>query len=274
MAEPIHNWLRTIANRMIADFEAASEFQHDGSRGTAREATVVHEFLDRYVPGHVSIVHSGEIRSSHGDVSRQQDVAIVDRMTPPLYRADLYQVLPIECVYITGEVKSVLNGRRLTDAWENARSVKVMRKSAVRISRNVERGAPAWGLTAYDQQWNSFPAASFLFATDSSVKLSTLAKRLYELGALTVPEHRIDAIFVLRKGILGWADPESARLQFRPDRESKVLIAECRPEQVLLWMQHWLWDILGDVWRTPPDLSAYISDQTLSTSWTIYDPSV
>ncbi len=260
-------WLRSVAARMIADFESASHIAHRSSRGTAREATVVHEFLDRYVPGHVGVVHSGEIRSVSGQVSRQQDIVIVDKMTPPLYRDDSYQVLPIECVYVTGEVKSRLDTGELESAWNSAASVKSMSKDAIRIPRNTVVVGTG-GLQAYGRSWNHFPVASFLFATDS-IGLRTLAEKLGELRNQTAPEHRIDAVFVLRQGVLGWAGPDQ-QLQYRPSIDADVLMAECTPERVLMWMQHWLWDIVSDAWRTPLDLRAYVGDLTLATKWGIY----
>jgi len=65
-------------------------------------------------------VRGGEVRSAQGETSGEQDILIVDPRTPPLYGRD-YQVVPIECVHVVGEVKSNLTVRDLEETWRRLR---------------------------------------------------------------------------------------------------------------------------------------------------------
>ncbi|MFJ5611942.1 DUF6602 domain-containing protein [Streptomyces sp. NPDC093221] len=92
---------------MRADFEQSKVFSHNGEAGTSREV-LVRSFLSSCLPAHVQAIHNAEIVASDGGVSRQCDVVVVNRETPPLTSLDGYRVIPNECVYGLVEVKTNL----------------------------------------------------------------------------------------------------------------------------------------------------------------------
>lgn len=90
---------------------------HLGERGTNDEARI-RDFLTKVLPERFS-VGTGFVVCSERDVppSNQMDIVISDCFwNAPLHREFLANVYPVEAVYATVEVKSVLTKKRLTDA--------------------------------------------------------------------------------------------------------------------------------------------------------------
>lgn len=269
-------WLHGVARRMVSDFEDTAGIKHRGSKGTAREEVLIREFLEKYVPGHVQVVHSGEIRSADGLVSSQQDVLIVDPATPRLYSDDDYQVIPIECVHCVGEVKSHLGCSELAKAWASSAAVKHMPKTAYRRRGDGQLG-DSGRFFAYGKPWRYFPTASFIFAYDS-IDLEALASDMIGNAVWAArqanggPEHYIDAVFVLKKGFIYWG--QEGRLHTRPQPESTICtIRSPEPGQVLIAMTSWINDILADSWMPGGfNIDSYIGKAELGSSVSWYQP--
>jgi len=252
---PLPGWLGQVAERLLVEFRQSQSIRHNASKGSVREGILAGEFLAKYLPGHVSLITGGEVLSAQGEVSTQQDLLVVDPRTPPLYARD-YQVVPVECVYMVGEVKSRLTTAELEVAWNGAQSVKRMQKTAYRQPRHhviIEPG----GMTAYGRRWSWYPTTAFLFAYDST-DIRDLAARMHELAVGTDPAHRLDAVFVLNKGIICWGDREEQYLT-RPDPTSIVRsLSQMTPRAVLIMFTWWLNEMLGDVWTRPFSIRPYL----------------
>jgi hypothetical protein len=69
--------LASVANKMLADFNASSVAKHSGSKGTVREAQLLSNYLRKYLPRNVIAEHSGEVVAANGAVSGQCDIVIL-----------------------------------------------------------------------------------------------------------------------------------------------------------------------------------------------------
>lgn len=80
----LDDMLTSISKRMLIDFnDITSQIEHRGLKGQAREV-IVREFLSKYLPKQLGIAR-GEIISSNGEVSREQDIIIYDKLKCPIY---------------------------------------------------------------------------------------------------------------------------------------------------------------------------------------------
>lgn len=91
---------------------AAAAISHRGVRGRIREI-LVGELFRPLAPADIG-VGTGQVISSAGDTSAEQDVVIYDRrvLPPALFKGDL-GVFPIESVVATIEVKTTLTAQEL-----------------------------------------------------------------------------------------------------------------------------------------------------------------
>lgn len=115
---------RTIARHMQEDFrKTLSYVEHPLEKGIAREKVLV-EYLQRFVPERFAI-DTGFVIDSKGNMSRQIDVIIYDRIISPVWELPgRLRYFPVECVVAVGEVKSTITDRTtLNDALEKLKSV-------------------------------------------------------------------------------------------------------------------------------------------------------
>jgi hypothetical protein len=117
---------RLVSEKMRTDFQAASQFVHKGTRGTARENTL-REFLAKgRLPAKYGL-GSGEVVGHVRDVSRQCDIVVYDSMHGlSLHYDDHNQIHPIDSVYGIIEVKSRLSKAELIDSLEKIKIFKEM----------------------------------------------------------------------------------------------------------------------------------------------------
>lgn len=193
-----------IATKMRADFEAQKEqLDHRGLTGRAREATLVAEYLEKYLPGTLRLRRNVELVATDGSTSPECDIVICDAQTPPLWTAGDVEVMPIECVYAVIEVKSRLDGRELDDAWSKIRRIKAMPKAAWYPDTGVIRTT----VTMYGREWRYSPVWGIVFAYEST-NLGSLADRLLAraLEDDAPPHLCMDGVFVLSAGSLHWGN--------------------------------------------------------------------
>jgi hypothetical protein len=112
-----------ISAKLTADYQRTSQIAHRGGKGSAREESL-RAFLRDYLPARYSI-GQGEVLHWSNQRSRQCDIVIYDgSRCPRLLIDDDHSVFPLESVFGTVEVKSVLTAQELERAFENAASVK------------------------------------------------------------------------------------------------------------------------------------------------------
>jgi hypothetical protein len=103
----------------VNDAKAVAAISHRGVRGRIREI-LVGELFRPLAPADIG-VGTGQVISSAGDTSAEQDVVIYDRrvLPPALFQGDM-GVFPIESVVATVEVKTTLTAQELKSAHDSA----------------------------------------------------------------------------------------------------------------------------------------------------------
>lgn len=117
---------QNISKKLSVDFEAASQINHRGSRGTVRE-NILKDFLaEGRLPAKYGI-GSGEIVGRVRDVSKQSDIIIYDKLNGvTLLYDETTKVFPIDSVYGIIEVKSALSKSEFIDCLNKIKVFKSM----------------------------------------------------------------------------------------------------------------------------------------------------
>lgn len=121
--------LQEMAKNLQSDYEKlSSKIAHNGLKGTVREEKLK-EYITKLFPTKYAI-GNGIIVDSNETQSKQQDFIIYDNFnSPKLMETESVQIVPIESVYATIEVKSTLTINELEKCINNIRSVKTLKKS-------------------------------------------------------------------------------------------------------------------------------------------------
>jgi len=118
-----------IGERLVSEFEHASQAGTPGLIGTARE-NPARKQLEKLLPAFVS-AGSGIVIDSYGARSNQQDIVFYERDFCPVYSINdtpEATYFPIEGVVAVGEVKSVVDKPALFDALKKVRSSKLLKR--------------------------------------------------------------------------------------------------------------------------------------------------
>lgn len=257
--EKLGQILRSVAQRMRADFNQSRVFNHNGEAGTAREF-LVDNFLASYLPAHVQTVHNAEVIAASGDVSSQCDIAVINRGTPPLTALQGFRVIPNECVYGVLEVKTTLNRNELFDACEKIAILRQLQKTAYReVPNPIKRTT-----TAYGETFPYFPTSGIVVAFES-VNLETLGNHLEEWCASRPVSQWPDSVWVLGKGYLQWLD-RGKKLARTPTPGCSLVKVDSVPEDdILLPLVLHLNIHFSEAWMHPLDLLPYAGSLPLGT---------
>jgi hypothetical protein len=161
------NWLAASITRY--EDLAKSIIRHNPEKGRGVEAAV-RSALRAVLPSRFSI-GTGFAITSAGDMSPQLDLVIYDALhNAPVILEGGTGLFPIECIYASVEVKSLLNAKGIHDA---ARSIGTVR-SFVNHGKFVEYGAKDIGngrsLVTKIEAPMSLAPRSFVFAVRASYK--------------------------------------------------------------------------------------------------------
>jgi len=108
---------RNLESRYVAQSNLFDTIGHTGIQGSEREE-LIREFLREHLPSRFAVAR-GEIRDRLNNRSREFDALIFDRrLSWKLYRHKQSEVLPIEAVYATVEVKKRLTKREVSNICE------------------------------------------------------------------------------------------------------------------------------------------------------------
>ena len=147
------------------------------------------KFLLRFLPEKFAVT-SGYVMNQSGSISSQQDLIIYDRLNATLLeRAEAYDILAIEDVYATIEVKSRLNKATMEDAAQNIRSVKQLHYTDLLVHLSDGEIAEVSGPDVF----------STLFAFDVDTTLETAADNIDKSYDM------IDYTCIIAKGNICWA---------------------------------------------------------------------
>lgn len=209
--------LAGVAQQMLADLETSRQAAHRPSKGTVRESSFLSRYLEKYIPRTVEVAHSGELLSWTGRTSRQCDVLVLDRKTPPLYVEDDYRIVPAECVLGVVEVKSSLGLNGLDEAWANIVEAKRVQVDAFGGSSPVLNG--------------------MIFAYEAGTDLRRLGTRFKELAAEHEQRECVDGLFALDAGYITWITPGNHVPSWKADGGiAGIGVAEADPAAVLMAM--------------------------------------
>lgn len=182
--------LRLMAKNLMAEFQEVTEpLEHNGVKGSLREE-ILTNCLKELLPQKYS-VGSGIIVDADQTQSRQQDFFIYDAFDSPVFlKRSSYQVVPIESVYATVEIKSSLNKNELEKCVRNIQSVKKLKLTPAKTLQ--------WTPPRENQ------VIGMVFAYTSDISLETVIKNLNKFNReMKIPyEEQINMICVLDKGII------------------------------------------------------------------------
>ena len=244
---------------MIIDFEEISaQVTHNGAKGRIREKKIVSNYLEKYVPGNIG-VGNGEIIATNGEISSETDIVLYDKLTTPyLLKEDSYQIFPIECVYGVVEVKSNLGQRELEDAAEKIRVAKTLPK----VAFEKQFGPIVRSSKLYGKEWTYFPVVGLVIAYDS-IELDGLARKLRDLQKTLLPEHRIDSIWVLKKGMIVPFDLNSKLIELSPS--ATTISVPCVSNNPLLLLTVQLQALMTSAWMMPLRIQHYLPNASYGT---------
>jgi hypothetical protein len=210
----------------------------------------------------VQAIHNAEIIASDGGVSRQCDVVIINRETPPLTSLDGYRVIPNECVYGLVEVKTNLTRQDILDACEKIASARRLNKTAY---RRVP-GPIARTTSAYGRSYDYFPTSGIVVAFDG-LSLKTLGDHLVDWCKERPVCEWPDSIWVLGKGALQWRHATSELLDRTPSPGARLVqINAPAGEDILLSLALHLNIHFSEAWMHPLDLVPYAGRSALGTA--------
>lgn len=240
--------LMDMAKKLKIDFDGiTSKIEHNGQKGDIREE-LLKDSLTQFLPQKYSI-GNGIIVDSNQSQSKQQDFIIYDRFNSPLMlKKQTMQVVPIESVYCTIEIKSTLTKSELEKCVANIKSVRALEKVCLQTSPII-----------YENANNTI---GFVFAYTSDSSLDTIYENLVEMNKSIEPHHQISGICVLDKGlILNVSKNGMNQLELYPNVNTTLCCSDNPLENnlylfYLLVLQH-----LNISRLVPPDLIKYADKQ-------------
>ena len=194
-------FVRRIGERLVAEFRDARAGTSPSTVGSAAEQPV-REQLAQVLPRGVD-VGQGFVIDTEGRTSRQQDVVLYERDICPVFSVNntaATTYYPCEGVIAVGEVKSLLDGESLRDAFEKIASVKRVQRYVVRDEMpHPTKGVPIprrrnyltrreAGIVELDEDETveareKMQVFGFVLAGECRLKSDTLAERFRRLAA-------------------------------------------------------------------------------------------
>jgi hypothetical protein len=251
---------------MKSDFDASAAIQHRGGKGSARERILL-DFLHKYLPENVRASGSAEIVATNGETSGQMDIVIHDPKVPPLYDNEGHRILPVECVYAVIEVKSRLDARELAKSRASITKVKRMPKTAFFPQMYIQRP------TVYGRQYEGyFPTFGYIFAYDSNDLRSMIDIELLKSLALEPYDERLDALWVLGKGVCNWVHPVTHAPGTNSEPGLYFGIGDAGEHDVLINLVLTVCTVMAQVFMPPFNFITYAADATFSDNTVLRGP--
>ena len=165
---------------------------HNGEKGGQIERTF-QAALRRVLSPRIG-VGAGFVVDSQGKSSKQLDIILYDRDgTPAIFADGELLVLPAECVYAAGEVKTYLGRREIEDSLAKCRSF----KSLAREAQFIQSGVISKKFGFYGEQLECWPAIFFV-ASLSANTIDKFHQNFLELinikGGTVFGRHGLDVV--------------------------------------------------------------------------------
>lgn len=180
--------LQEMSKNLQSDYQKlSSKIEHNGLKGTIREDKLK-EYLYKLFPTKYAI-GNGVIVDANETQSRQQDFIIYDNFnSPKLMETESVQVIPIESVYATIEVKSTLTVDELEKSIKNIESVKKLEKTKPFSSPLIISSI--------------IPPICMIFAYTSDTSLNNIVKKIDEFNNSIDIKNRLSIVCILDKGLI------------------------------------------------------------------------
>ena len=243
-----------MGKKLQADFEfLTSQLSHALSTGEAREF-ILKELLRKYLPAKLGI-DKGIILSSDGQVSKQIDIVIYDKLnTPLLYGAENLRLFPVEGVYAIISIKSKLDSSGLRESVENIHSVKKLPKKAF----VEQRGNIINEVNLYGKELPYFPIIGLAFAY-SATNPKNLKDELEQLDDIENPESNLDTICILNEFLITNQKADGRIFITKEPDSRRVFI---RGNNSLLLFYLLMMHVLPQTWMAPIKMTEYAQNIT------------
>ena len=192
---PYRSVLSTAQHKMsTAIAQIRTSIPHAGETGDLVERVFRTQLIE-VLPEKVG-VSNGFVVDSTGDVSRQMDVILYDRLnTPRIFTSEGAQMFPVETTYACGEIKTDMNSEQLTDTFRKCQSYKSLSRRSYfpQSSPSLKRVYSLFGREY--EHWQSIFFCLAARSTSTSSLVPTF-KRIVEEGSLPIHE-RVDTVMAL-----------------------------------------------------------------------------
>lgn len=134
---PIQKLIQSEINCLIEKSNGYQAINHNSTKGSLREALLI-DFFKKLIPSNLSI-SSGLICDSLGKSSTQTDFIIYDSQALPnlILDKDL-SMIPVESVFLTAEIKSILRTKDLDQVEKSRASLIDLKLATSRTGQNFK----------------------------------------------------------------------------------------------------------------------------------------
>lgn len=249
--------LKAVAQKLRIDYaEVTSHISHMGELGASREE-LLKSYIKQFLPEKYK-VGRGIVIDSDEHQSRQQDFIVYDAFnSPAALLMDSLQVLPIESIYCTIEVKSTLNKTELSKCVENIKSVRTLKPCVI---HNLPIQPAVTNKTF-----------GFVFAYTSDTSIESLLDNFYELNKNVDLNSQISMICILDKGlILRTYKSNIGQICITPKPNTILGFCKNSIETNFYLFYLLLMNALNNMVNLPPDLMTYAQKLGALNIQTIY----
>lgn len=236
--------LQEMSKNLQSDYQKlSSKIEHNGLKGTIREDKLK-EYLSKLFPTKYAI-GNGVIVDANETQSRQQDFIIYDNFnSPKLMETESVQVIPIESVYATIEVKSTLTVDELEKSIKNIESVKKLEKTKPFSSPLIN--SPI------------IPPICMIFAYTSDTSLNNIVKKIDEFNNSIDIKNRLSIVCILDKGLIFGINRHGFKeIEFVPTDNTILVTHEDKLENNLYLFYLLMMTAINNIVMPPVNLMGY-----------------
>jgi hypothetical protein len=253
--------MERLSKGLRDSLETSGAIGHALTRGEVRESELI-EALRPHLPMRYELA-KGEVIDAAGQRSRQQDIIISDALTgTPFLASGGMGVFPVEIVFAVLQVKSEIKPSTVAGAVENILSVKRLASAESRMRTDTAGGGMRIGPT------DAKPfGAIFAFSATDDLK-AIVRSFLIACQSIPSPQDRPDALLVLDRALVAWANIADKRVLARASDEGCDTLALCEMPDALLYFYLTLHTALAgyqpphlDLWRYTP------TSGVVTTTW-------
>lgn len=240
--------LKAAANKLQIDYaDVTAHIGHMGEMGASREE-ILKRYIQQFLPEKFK-VGRGFIIDAEGNQSRQQDFIIYDAFNcPKALNMETVQVLPIESVFCTIEVKSTLSKVELEKSIENIRSVRGLKPTVI-------HNMPI-------QPANTNNTIGLIFAYSSDTSIETILDNFYKLNKEVTYDKQVSLICILDKGLILRSDKQKmGNVTLFPHQNTTIGYVQNSLETNFYLFCLLLLNTLNNMTNLPPNLMEYAEKQ-------------